>query len=132
MSATGHLKKYLLIIAALTLSGCAYSEYRAGYLADFAGYDCTALESEMTRVPGKTESGVLAKNWYRDNGHAVNNAGRSVVVSNKVLSTGGDSPVGAPPSPLQKIRMQSHARQQAILQLQQNRGCGSGETATGT
>ena len=124
------MKKYLVVLAALALSGCAYSQFKAGYLTEYAGYDCTALESEMTRVPGETETGGFAENWYRDKDHVVSNVGRRVVVSNKVFSTGGVGEVGAPPSPLQKIRMQNHARQQAILELRASQGCNGGETAT--
>ncbi len=126
------MKKCLLVLTALAVTGCAHAQFRADYLAEYAGYDCSALESQMSISQGMTSPTGLEKHWYRDAQSALSKSYK-VVVANKVFwSNAHDVRVGAPPSPDQKQRMSNHARQQAILQLQTRKGCRNKEAVTNT
>ena len=41
------MKKYVLLLAALSLTGCAYGKYKTSYLQEYASYDCGDLMTEQ-------------------------------------------------------------------------------------
>ena len=122
------MKKYLLVITALSITGCAYGNYKASYFQEYAGYDCAALEREMSTAQLDWERSRKGKGLYgfrvEERVHVFNGSAH-VSFSYVSLYPG----VGSPPSPGQKRRMRNHARQQAILQLETAKGCGSNAVA---
>ena len=130
------MKKYLLVLAALSLTGCAYGQYKTSYFQEYAGYDCAALEREMSTARSAAqldwERSRKRKGSYRGGGRPnnveqVQMYGSSEGVSHKYVSLLPG--VGSRPSPGQKRRMRNHAQQQAILQLETDRGCRSNAAA---
>ena len=125
------MKKYLLVLAAVSLTGCAYGNYKASYFQEYAGYDCAALEREMSAAQLDWKRIREGKGlWGGEVGatsHQVNVYNGSAGVNFTYVSY---SPgVGSAPSPGQKRRMRDHARQQAILSLETDKGCRSNAVA---
>ena len=128
------MKKYLLVLAALSMSGCAYGNYKASYLQEYSQNDCAALEREMSAAQLDWErSRRKRKGLFRSAGRH----GRHVEHVHTYGTSHGESynyvsmfpGVGSRPSPRQKRRMRNHARQQAILQLETAKGCRSNAVA---
>ncbi len=106
------MKKFLLIVAALTLSGCAYSQFQASYLDEYKNHECQDLAKE--RIYAKAELGRI-----REERH----------FSIEAL----DGPAGSEGSyypGYQEARMRNHARKQVIRQLQSSQGCRNIKAAT--
>ena len=103
------MKQYVLLLAALSLTGCAYGEYKTSYLQEYASYDCDALKTEQ--VLASLELDGLREKYRRfRSGFAGPAPGRS-------------NTQGVYPSWGQESRMRNHARQQAVLQLTDSQGC---------
>jgi len=104
------MKKYLPVVAALALTGCVHSQFESAYLQEYASHDCSALELQMqaalaeAKQVGKMIRSSRSK-WYQN--HTVGSAQFTVWG----------------PKPHHEDRMRTHARQQAILQLQTTQGC---------
>lgn len=115
------MKKYLVVLAALALSGCAYSQFQASYLDEYANHDCQDLAKE--RIYAKAERGRIREEtqYSRDtiSGHSVGSAS-GPLANLKVSYYPG----------YQKARMRNHARKQAIGQLQDSQGCRKNKAAT--
>ncbi|MCY3605083.1 MAG: hypothetical protein OXH45_04920 [Gammaproteobacteria bacterium] len=119
------MKKYLTVFAALAVAGCAYSGYRTTYLEEYAGYDCVELRTERLVVEaelgpkwvkGRSTGNTMSKAlFFSDNVPPV-----PAAVADRMTPTIFDYP-GATGN--QKERMQMHARWQALLELERNRGC---------
>ena len=121
----GAMKKYLPALAALALAGCAHSQYRATYLQEYAGYDCRELRTERLDVEAE-----LDPRWRK--GYSSTNTVNSVAF---FAAPSVHFPFGVyetlPPDIAvdpakvrrQKKRMRNHARWQALVQLEQNKGC---------
>ena len=119
------MKKYLPALAALALAGCAHSQYRASYLQEYAGYNC--YELRITRLDVEAE---LDPKWRK--GYPGLNAANGVsfftVTSVNDPLSGYDTlldDIGVDPAKVkrQKKRMRNHARWQALVQLEQSKGC---------
>ena len=50
------MKKFLLAFAAVALSGCAYSQYKADSLQTYAVYDCSNLKAEQALVTHQSDN----------------------------------------------------------------------------
>ena len=106
------MKKCLIVLTALTLAGCAHSQFRGEFLEQYASHDCIALDAEMStaqlelqRLQMQRRSGISGPER------------RGVRVYNIEHFRPGDY---IRPN---ERRMRSHARLQAILQLKDNQGC---------
>ena len=121
------MKKYLPVFAALVLAGCAHSEYRTTYLEEYAGYDCYELQAERLVVEAE-----LGPKWVK--GRSVENtmstalffsyAGPGPAYGMGILKTLPPKDNFDPSRPnRQKERMQMHAKWQALLDLERNKGC---------
>lgn len=120
------MKKYLPTLAALALAGCAHSQYRTTYLEEFAGYDCHELRTERLAVEAE-----LGPKWVKGKS-SENMASTALFFSDTIPPV--PPAVAARMSPGiyvdfggtigQKKRMQNHAKWQALMQLEQNKGCG--------
>ena len=119
------VKKYLPVFAVLALAGCAYSGYRTSYLEEYAGHGCVELRTERLAVEdelgpkwvkgrsaGSTMSTAL---FFSDSGPPV-----PAAVAARMTPTIMDYPFA---TGNQKERMQMHARWQALLELERNKGC---------
>lgn len=106
------MKKYVVLLAALALSGCAYSQFQASYLDEYANHDCQDLAKE--RIYAKAELGRI-----REEGHFSIEALDGPAGSEGVYYPG-----------YQKARMRNHARKQVIRQLQDSQGCRNKKAAT--
>ena len=102
------MKKYVLLLAALSLTGCAYGKYKTSYLQEYASYDCGDLMTE--HVLADLELQRIREEYRSGIGYAGPGPG--------AIST-----QGAYPSFGQEERMRNHARQQAVLQLKDSQGC---------
>lgn len=120
------MKKFLLVIAALALSGCAHSQFKTSYLEKYAGYDCQELMKERIVVEAK-----LDPKWRQTAGDG---AARGLALNffdhfpghgawDYGIAWGEPGDLSGPPNFRQKNRMRRHARWQAILMLQSRRGC---------
>ena len=117
--------KYLPALAALALAGCAHSQYRTTYLEEYAGYDCIELRTELLTVEAE-----LDPKWRQ--GHSSRNRVDSVEL---FTVTNIESPytiydiypetMAVNPAKVrrQKDRMRNHAKWQALVQSEKNRGC---------
>ncbi len=105
------MKQYVLLLAALALTGCAYGKYKTSYLQEYASNDCRDLMTEQVLADLELQR---IQEEYRGPSRGV------------LGPTGG---VGFAPSPSQKWRMQNHARRQAIQQLENSQGCRNEEAA---
>ena len=111
------MKKFLLAFAAVALSGCAYSQYKADSLQTYAVYDCSNLQAEQRIVEFTIQQDQQRK---RRKGFQWS------------VSFTGPTPMvrDYSPSPARKRRMlqrfQNHARLNAILELQTSQGCQKG------
>ena len=127
-----NVKRYLLVLAALSLSGCAYGNYKASYLEEYAGYDCGNLQWEMMNAQAELQQSQQNRDepvgvstpTIRDTGGVPRH-----VTSWSWSPLGHIGGVGSAPSPSQKWRMQNHARRQAIQQLENSQGCRNEEAA---
>jgi len=116
---------YLPVFAALALAGCAHSGYRTSYLEEYAGYDCNELQAERLVVEDE-----LGPKWVRvrSAGNTMNTAlffsdtvpPVPAAVAARMTPTIFDYPYA---TGNQKERMQMHAKWQALLELERNRGC---------
>ena len=112
------MKRLLLVIAALSLTGCAtHAQYKAGYVDEIAGNDCNSLNAERALAEVELER--------------IRNMGSS--------ATSGPARRGVwvyyvdhlrPPGSISynERRMRSHARQEAIQQLRLLQDCRSQAT----
>ena len=107
------MRKYLIMLAVLTLSGCAHAQYKTSYFQEFATHDCNALKSEMAAAR-EEESRIREK---------------SRLLKKFVVFSEGWGPKGSPGSLFQVARMRVHARQEAIIELQKSKGCRPGDSA---
>ena len=119
------MKKYLPALAALALAGCAHSQYRASYLQEFAGYNC--YELRMKRLDVEAELDPKWRKGYSST-NTVNSiaffAAPSVHFPFPVYPTIAPEEVVSPAKVRrQKKRMRNHARWQALVQLEQSKGC---------
>lgn len=106
------MKNYLIALAALSLTGCAYSQYKADYIQQYAAHDCGTLESEMSTA--RSQIRILQLQGQAGiNGPAR----RGVWVYYIDPLRPGDYR-----SPNER-RMRIHARRDAISQLEASRGC---------
>ncbi len=108
------MKKFLLAFAAVALSGCAYSQYKADSLQTYAGSDCSSLKVEQRLVEFTIQQDQQRKR-KRGSHWSVSFMGLTPMVRESY------------PSPARKRRMlqrfQNHARLNAILELQTSQGC---------
>ena len=119
------MKKYLPVFAALAVAGCAHSEYRTTYLEEYAGYDCAELRTERLVVEaelgpkwvkGRSTGNTMSKAlFFSDNVPPV-----PAAVAARITPTIMDYPFA---TGNQKERMQMHAKWQALLDLERNKGC---------
>lgn len=105
------MKKYLLALAAVALTGCVHSQYKSAYLDELADKDCRTLQAE--RASAELELHDLR--GKRDSAIDVTFEGSQVFVKDH----------SGPPDRLsyQEKRMRNHARKNAILQLEVTKGC---------
>ncbi len=122
------MKKYLPVIAALVLGGCAHAEYQAGFLDAYADYSCAALRGELSQSRQEMEGYAQDK---RRRGR-LTTAGPGA--QSTIIDLGGDmrfsdlTPSGdaGPPrwwGKYHRERMQAHARHESLLQLMTSQGC---------
>ncbi len=104
------MKKYLLVFAVLTMTGCVHAQYESAYLNEYSAYDCSALESEMQAARVETKQVSRKTRNSRPKGYQLHTVGSAQLT---VLG----------PKPHQEERMKNHARQRAILRLQSTQGC---------
>ena len=121
------MKKYLPVFAVLVLGGCAYSEYRASYIEEYAGYDCYQLRTERLAVEAelgpKWVEGLAADNTM-STALFFSDAGAGPGFGMEVLKTRQPRDDFDPTRPEpHKKRLQNHARWQALAQLEQSKGC---------
>ena len=110
------MKKYVLLLAALALTGCVHAQYKTSYLQEYSTCDCKALALEL--LAAKEREGRIQEQ---------KTALRKAIVfrsDGPVIRRSGDF--------FQAARMQVHARQQAILELQDSKSCRYGDAAAGT
>ena len=114
------MKKYLLAFAAVALSGCAYSQYKAISLQTYASYDCSSLRAEQRYVEMTIQQDQQTRRRKRSPGPEVSFMGTEPIVRDSDFSL----------SPAQKRRMlhrfRNHARLRAIVELQASQGCQKG------
>ena len=110
------MKKFLLVITALALTGCAHAQYKTSYFQEYATHDCNALESEMLAAR-EQESRIREK---------------SKLLRKFIVFGEGWVSNGSPGSLFQTTRMRVHAKQQAILELQKSKSCRPGDAAVDT
>ncbi len=110
------MKKYLLAFAAVALSGCAYSQYKAISLQTYASYDCSSLKAEQRYV----EMTIQQDQQTRRRKRSPDFMGIQPIARVSDFSL----------SPAQKRRMlhrfRNHARLRAIVELQASQGCQKG------
>ncbi len=128
------MKRFLLIIATLALSGCAHSQFKADYLQKYAGHDCQELMQERILVEAKLDA-----KWTKSAGDG---AARGLALNffdhfpgheawDYGIPTGYPAGLSGPPT-RNKKRMRRHARWQAIVMLQSSRGCYFNQLAPNT
>ncbi len=119
------MKKYLPALAVLALAGCAHSQYRTTYLEEYAGHGCIELQAERLTVEAE-----LDPKWRQ--GYSSRNAADSVqsfaVTHTEPPYTIYDVyPASMAVNPArvmrQKDRLRNHAKWQALVRLEQNKGC---------
>lgn len=124
------MKKLLPVLAALALTGCAHTQYRANYLQSLADYDCMALQTERLIVESK-----LDPKWTAN--EPIPSGGNSIMFFADAYMASSPWPAPPPvmdqmiidqmrnayPSYGQKRRMKRHAKWQAIVLLQHHKGC---------
>lgn len=124
------MKKLLPALAALALTGCAHTQYRANYLQSLADHDCMALQTERLIVESK-----LDPKWTAN--EPIPSGSNSIMFFADALSEGIPMPnvvgsnrpmdsglwPGPHPDYGQKRRMKRHAKWQAIVLLQHHKGC---------
>ena len=119
------MKKYLPALAALALAGCAHSQYRASYLQEYAGYDC--YELRVKRLDVEAELDPKWRKGYSSLNTANGVAFFTVTSVNAPFPFYDTLPPDTVVSPAkvrrQKKRMRNHARWQALVQLEQSKGC---------
>ena len=104
------MKKYLLVLAVLTMTGCVHAQYESTYLKEYDAYDCSALKSEMQAARVETKQVSQKIKNSRPKGYQLHTVG-----SGQITVLG--------PKPHQEERIRNHARQQVILRLQSTQGC---------
>ncbi len=119
------MKKYLLVLAALSLTGCAYGQYKTSYMQKYSGYDCRDLTTELNLVKAEIE-----RLWKRKvpwgSRHGPPRTSFYFQPSGGPWRMAPDTrglPVGEAPSGSSAKRIRYHARRQAILELQISQGC---------
>lgn len=125
------MKKSMMAIAALSLTGCAYSQFKTDYLHEYASHDCGALDWELSRaLEAERELRRRRKSERRvGTGTAGSNYQTSVSILGHSWPTGGAGGYKDPgASKAQETRMRNHARQQAISELLASYGCRRDET----
>ena len=114
------MKKFLLAFAAVALSGCAYSQYKADSLQTYAVYDCSNLKAEQRLVEFTIQQDQQARRGKRSPRLDFSMMAPRGIIRESYYSL----------SPAQKRRMlqrfQNHARLNAILELQTSQGCQKG------
>ncbi len=114
------MKKYVVVLAALLLSGCAYSQFQASYLDEYENHDCQDLAKE--RIYAKAEMGrIREKTQYSRDTISGHSGSASGPLANPTTSYFPG---------YQEARMRNHARKQAIGQLQNSQGCRNNKAAT--
>ena len=112
------MKKYLLVLAALSMSGCAYGNYKNSYLQEYAGHDCSALDSELNGTHLELERLRQARRYMRGIRYGPH-------IWREIY--GAEDWQTVEENAYQKFRMRNHAQQQAIRQLASSQGCRSVE-----
>ena len=123
------MKKFLTVFAALVLGGCAHAEYQAGFLDEYADYNCAALHAELSESRQVMEGYAQDK---RRRGRVTASGGAQY----ETVDLGGDFSYvnlvppsdGGPPrwwGKYHRERMQAHARHQSLLQLMTSQSCSS-------
>ena len=105
------MKKHLLALAALALTGCVHAQYKTSYLQEYSTYDCKALDLELLAAKEREGRIQEQKTALR----------RAIVFRSDSLYIRRSSDF------FQAARMQVHAKQQAIFQLQASQGCRSAD-----
>lgn len=122
------MKKLLPVLAALALTGCAHTQYRANYLQSLAEYDCMALQTERLIVESKLDPKWTANEPIPSGGNSIMFFADAYMASSPWPAPPPvmDQMIGNPPvypSYGQKRRMKRHAKWQAIVLLQRHKGC---------
>lgn len=105
------MKKYLIVFAAVALTGCAHAQYKSAYLDDLADKDCRALQAERA----SSELELQSLRGKRDSAIGLAFHGHQVLIKEHF----------GPPGRMryQEKRLRNHARTDAILQLEVTKGC---------
>lgn len=126
------MKKSMMAIAALSLTGCAYSQFKADYLHEYAAHDCGALGWELSAALEAEQKFKSRRKSERrvGTGTAGFNYQTSVSILGNSWPAGGAEGYKDPgASKAQETRMRNHARQQAISELLVSYGCRRDETS---
>ena len=123
------MRKYLLVLAALLLTGCAYGQYKTSYMQKYSGYDCRDLKTELNLVEAKIE-----RLWKRkvpwDSRHGPPRTSFYFAPPGWPWDIGRITPLPVEelPSGSSAKRIRYHARREAILELLSGQGCAGSDT----
>lgn len=106
------MKRFLVVLAAVGLSGCAYSQFKADYLQQYASHDCIELDSEMNTARDKLR---VLRLQSRKGISGPARRGVWVYYIDPLRPGGYTRP--------NERRMRIHARREALLQLEASQGC---------
>ena len=119
------MKKDLPALATLALAACAHSNYRTTYLEEYAAQDCYELRTARLTV----ESELDLKWWLGYSSRNSANSAQTFAVTNiqsrHTIYEVYPPSIDVNPAQVrrQKDRMRNHAKWQALVQLEQTRGC---------
>ena len=105
------MKKYLLALAAVALTGCVHAQYKSAYLDELADQDCRALQAQRASA----ELELHSLRGKRSSAIDVAFQGQEVLIKEHFGPPGRMS--------YQEKRMRNHARKNAIVQLEGTKGC---------
>ena len=114
------MKKCLVLLAALALTGCtAHARFKTSYLQKYVDYDCGALKAERTSVA--RENARIRRNQLP----AIHGTARRGVWIYYM-----EPPPRKGQISYHEKRMRNQARLQAILRMESSQGCGSRQDAS--
>lgn len=108
------MNKCVIVLTALTLAGCAHSQFRGEFLEQYASLDCIALDAEMSTAQLESQGLQVQR---RSGISGPERRGVRVYYIEHLRPGDYIRP--------NERRMRFHARRQAILQLKDNQGCNS-------
>ena len=119
------MKKNLPALAALVLAGCAHSQDRTTYLQEYAGFDCTELRTERLTVEAELDSRWRKGYSSRSRADSVQSSTVTSIDSPYTIYEIYPPTIDVSPAKVrrQKDQIRHHAKWQALVQLERNKGC---------